>query len=195
MEARVPQRLLMQEISRGLTFTCYRNGEEIIKYTRKTFSGEDAAQLFLQNCIDEYTQLRTYLGVYVTPTTFGITEQKKGYAAYLRQPYIDGVSLKTAFELQFQHMLEADMVIDFLHKVSMMYTCTGKIPDIFGRPHLIGWYTVLTTPNVRVEVRNRRLMPQLVDVGFTRMSKQSVAGSVHNKFLIQSVYGLLNSKT
>lgn len=175
-----------QKLAEGTRFVCYRNGENVFKII-SGFPQKSEASRILKCFSEDYNINLHQLGDYVTPTLFGISEDKKGFSVVLQQPYISGVSIKRAFELSSENCLDKGNLLDFLGKVVSMYENIGKIPDVFGRPHIFGWYNVVTTPNVRVETSNNILMPKLLDIGFTRISKSPLMGGLHDKLLANNI--------
>lgn len=174
------------ELARGTRFVCYRDGDEVYKLISGFLSRSDATKI-AQNISKDYETILHQLGDYVVPTLFETLEDKKSFSIVLRQPYISGVSIKRAFELSSESSLDKSRLLDFLGKTVSMYQDTGQIPDVFGRPHVFGWYNVLTTPNVRVETTNDILMPKLLDIGFTRLSQNSTTGCLHNRLLANNI--------
>lgn len=175
-----------QELAKGTRLVCYRNGEEVSKIISGFLLKSEATRI-VQNISEDYETILHQLGDYVVPTLFGILENEKGFSVVLRQSYISGVSIKRAFELSSESRLDKNRLLDFLGRAVSMYQNTGQIPDVFGRPHIFGWYDVLTTPNVRIETTNNALMPKLLDVGFTRISQNLLAGGLHNRLLANNI--------
>ena len=175
-----------QILDRGTRSVCYREGGDVFKVI-SGFRSKEKASKVLQDVSNDYETLRREFGDYVVPTIFEMSKNEKEFSIVLKQPYIFGVSIKRAFELSVEHSLNKSNLLDFLGRVVTMHQNTGQIPDVFGRPHIFGWYNTLTTPNVRVEITDNLLTPRLLDVGFARISKNLLTGSLHNRLLANNI--------
>lgn len=175
-----------QKLAKGTRFICYRNGEDVFKIIPGFLLKNEASKI-VQYISKDYETILHQLGDYIVPTTFGILENEEGFSVVLRQPYVSGVSIKRAFELSSENRLDKSRLLNFLEKAVSMYQNTGQVPDVFGRPHVFGWYNVITTPNVKVKTINNVLMPKLLDIGFTRISQNPLTGGLHNRLLVNNI--------
>ena len=140
-----------------------------------------------------------YLGPYVTPTTFvvsdilGQSEEgliEKRFIICVFQKFVNGISLRKALD-----KIQGDTSIykDFLQRCLKMYEETEIVPDITARPTIIGWWKPIDSPNVIVEQNeNGQLIPQLVDIGFIS-GEWPLIRSEHPRILTNSIRKLLES--
>lgn len=174
------------EFGRGTRSVCYKKEDRIYKVI-SGFKNKDEADITAHIFQGEYETIVGYIDKFIVPTIFTTSHIGKTSSVILEQPFISGVSLSKALEMAKKENRKKDEILDFLYKTKKMYEETKQIPDIFGRPHVIGWYRVLHTPNVIVETDNNLLTPRLIDISYTRISKLPLIGSMHNKLLAQSI--------
>lgn len=174
------------KIDSGTRSVCYRKGDKVYKINGNYIQKDDALEA-AKSLRDNYTQLVTWLGEYVTPTNIGVSKIKNGYSVVAEQPFINGISIKKALLLASKEHLKINEILDFLKKSLAMYEKIQQVPDIFGRPHIFGWHNVITTPNVLVEKNNQLLIPKLLDIGFARLSQNPFTGPIHNKLLAMNI--------
>lgn len=174
------------KIGRGTRSVCYREGDRIYKVMSGFFQEKDALGVAeeLQKSRDILVH---WLGDYVTPSKVEVSGKIGNFSIVTEQPFIDGVSMKKALEMADGDISKKDRVLDFLKQALAMYKNTNQVPDIFGRPHILGWYKVLTTPNVKVEIKDGILTPRLLDIGFARLSQNWLTGSIHNNLLANNI--------
>ena len=180
-------------INRGTQSVCYREGDNVYK-VMSGFDQQNVAIEAAEALINSRDILSSWLGEYVTPSKIEALGGVNGYMVVTEQPFIDGMSLKKAIEVAQKDNLSIDRIIDLFEKSLEMYRGINQVPDIFGRPHFSGWYQVLTTPNVRVELIDGVLIPRLLDVGFARLSQNKITKSLHNSLLAKNI-GVLLEKT
>ncbi|MFA6270530.1 MAG: hypothetical protein WC657_04995 [Candidatus Paceibacterota bacterium] len=173
-------------IDRGTRSICYRKGDKVLK-VMSGFVNENAANEVVEEMTNSRNTLVHWLGEYVTPSQIEMSGKTGSFQVVIEQPFISGMSLKKAIELAERDNLNIDRIIDFLKRTQNMYKSTNQVPDIFGRPHVLGWYQGFSTPNVRVELNGGILFPKLLDIGFARLSLNKITKSIHNSLLAKSI--------
>lgn len=174
------------ECGRGTRSVCYKKEDRIYKVI-SGFKNKDEADISARIFQGEYETIAGYMDKYIVPTIFTTSHIGKTSSVILEQPFIRGISLSKALELADKENRKKDEILNFLYNAKNMYEETKQIPDIFGRPHIVGWYRILHSPNVIVETENKTLTPRLIDITYTRISKLPLIGSMHNKLLAQSI--------
>lgn len=137
---------------------------------------------YCERVISDYETFRKGLGQErVAPTFF---DCDNGRVVLLAQPFIRGIPV----EEYVKKNGGMGNYGDFMERSMEIYYRTKRMPDLFGRPHFVGWYDPIRTPNVLVADG----VPILVDVVVSRMSDRGIIGWCHNKMLEMSIRRLIN---
>lgn len=171
-------------IGTGTRSICYRSKDTV--YKEMPISSAEQYKIIVY----EYELLKQYLGEYVHETEFVLVEDGNEIASVVaKQNFIEGKQIND-FILTMDDKGEDD-VRHFFMSCLDMYNNTGLVPDVFGRPHGIGWYNPLTTPNVLIST-DQRSKVKLLDVGLSRISRMKVAGVLHNFLLSWGIKNYLS---
>ena len=174
------------KIDSGTRTVCYRVENHVYKITDRLLTINRANRMLTEVTKDN-DLVTKWIGDYVVPTNFEISKNRRGYFVVIKQPFVEGVSMREVLTEPKYKNSDNTKIADFLQRSLLFYRNTGQIPDLFGRPHPTGWYDLTTTPNVKVELLDNVLTPWLVDTGLTRLSKNRFTGPIHNKMLAQNV--------
>jgi hypothetical protein len=147
----------------------WREGDWIFKKVKKG----------RESITEEYEFFRRELGKdFVAETDFIVSRGE----LTLKQRFVEGSRV-----VDYVKTRGLDGLMEMLGKVDFVYRKKQVMADIFGRPHVLGWYDPITAPNVIVSDNG----PVLVDVGVARLSKLPGIGEWHNQKLDISVRKLL----
>ncbi len=176
-------------VGSGRRFDVYDLGDFVAKELKKPENEKDPTEL-AYDFLGDYKLLKQYLGDYVVPTDFIIGEQESRPSVFMIQPDTHGLPISDLVREQ----LRTPYIIDFFKRSLQLYNETGHMPDIYGRPHVIRWYThPQTSPNVIVSEKDSLPFPNLIDVLFTRNSVKPLIGGPHNRLLAEGTKRLLRS--
>lgn len=172
--------------SRGSCSECYMINGKIVKVMINPGSdyGTSGAKDCLFRAREEYSQIFEHLSPYVIETEFESVELEGSTYLIAKQDFVKGETFR---DIQWKPGDLNNLVIDFLQKSLLLYEKTGNMVDIFGRPHIVGWYNPLSTPNVVVSNDNGELIPNLVDVNYSRLSRNPFSRSIHNELLAKGI--------
>lgn len=186
----IKSELEFHRIGEGRRLETYDLGTHIIKSSKKK-EKTDVFQL-AQEFSNQYKMLKKHLGDYVVTSDFVVGQNKSTPQVFIVQPDTHGVPFKNLSEKQ----LKTHYVTDFLEKSLQVYEDYGLMPDIYGRPHVVKWYThPQTSPNVVVSNKNGFPYPNLIDVLFTRNSQKPLVGKLHSRLLYEGTSRLLKRLT
>jgi len=153
----------------GCNSEVWREGEWIFKKVKKG----------RESIAEEYEFFRKELGKkFVIETNFFVSRNE----LMLKQRFVEGCGM-----VDYVKSCGLDGLMEMLGKIDFVYRKKHVMADIFGRPHFLGWYDPITTPNVIVGNDG----PVLVDVGVARLSKLPGIGEWHNQKLDISVRKLI----
>lgn len=174
-------------LDQGNRFSCYTNGEQVVKISNQYFSKEKAL-----NKVSElkayYDLLHAYLGGYVANSTFSTREREDGlHAVQIDQPFVAGQNWQGVLR-SMRNNYEYRFIIDFLQRCLSMREQTGHIPELYGpinRPDTMNQLT--RTRNVKVIYKTDGYYPVLVDIGPNRFSATAYGTHFHNRLLGRSI--------